>query len=227
MEQSLTPGNARWALRRTIVPEILDGLDPHDPGAIRSRRDLRTIDCVMGNSRWIRGRVRRERALHQAGVVELGAGDGRLCAGLASDLVEGKVTGLDLMPPPGDLPPAARWKSGNFFESLPGMEGGIVVGSLILHHFEDVGLEALGRELGRFRVLIFCEPWRSRWALALAALATPLAGRVTRHDMPASIRAGFRPGELAQRLLGGGEGWKISESIRASGGVRFQAWRDT
>jgi len=219
-------GNPDGKFPRILVPEVLDGLDANHPEAIRSRRDLRVIDVFLRGTVWIRNRTRREGELRRGGVVELGAGDGRLCRGLAADADGEPVTGLDLVPRPAGLPATVQWRSGNFFETLREVSGEIVVGSLILHHFEGAGLEALGRELRRFRVMVFSEPWRSRCALGLSALASPFAGRVTRHDMPASIRAGFRRGELAQFLLGGGEGWKIEESIWPCGALRFQAWRD-
>ena len=48
---------------RLLVPEILDGLPPEDPEARRSRRDLRRINFLMGNERWIARQV-RELAFH-------------------------------------------------------------------------------------------------------------------------------------------------------------------
>lgn len=209
---------------RVIVPEILDGLDARDPEAVRSRRDLRVIDLVLRGTAWICSRVRRESG--RSGIVELGAGDGRLCRRLAAEFPGCRVTGLDLVPRPAGLPGEVGWCAGDFFETLRTVRGDIVVGNLVLHHFGAEALEVLGRELRRFRVVIFSEPWRSRWALGLSALASPFAGRVTRHDMPASIRAGFRTGEMARELLCGGEGWKIAESVWPCGAIRFQAWRD-
>ena len=76
-----------------------------------------------------------------------------------------------------------------------------------------------------FQVLIFSEPLRSRWALGLSSLARPIVGRVTAHDMPASIRAGFQPGELS-RLLGLEPGrWQVEETGTLNGVLRFKAWR--
>jgi hypothetical protein len=38
---------------RQVLPEILDHLPADDPEAIGSRRDLRRINFLMGNKRWI------------------------------------------------------------------------------------------------------------------------------------------------------------------------------
>ena len=65
------------ALDRVLTPEILDSLDPRDPRAIRSRRDLVFIDAFMGNSRWITESVARSSSARD-GIVELGAGEVRL-----------------------------------------------------------------------------------------------------------------------------------------------------
>lgn len=38
---------------RKLTPEILDSISHDDPGAIRSRRDLRRINRFMGSESWI------------------------------------------------------------------------------------------------------------------------------------------------------------------------------
>ena len=50
-------------------------------------------------------------------------------------------------------------------------------------------------------------------------------GEVTRHDMPASIRAGFRQGELPVLLGLNSEDWTISESSHWRGALRLIAKR--
>ncbi len=211
---------------RQLVPEILDSLAPGDPEAVRSRRDLRRLDVVLGGSRWILSRLSRHRSAVRRGVVEVGAGEGGLCRRVSEAFPGAPFVGMDFLPAPAGLPAQVRWEQGDFFERLPGVPGEVLIGSLILHHFHDRELSALAPHLDRFRVLLFSEPWRSRSALALASLAHPFVGRVTRHDMPASIRAGFRPGELADVLKLAGRGWKIRESLWPAGTIRFEAWRD-
>jgi hypothetical protein len=211
-------------ISRIVVPEILDSLPNDDPRARRSRLDLLRINFFMGNTRWI---LRKIHTLSGGNgqVAEIGAGDGHLCAKLRRAFPCRKILGLDLTERPPDLDPGVDWMRGDFFETLPPSPDGVCVGSLILHHFSGESLQELGRRLGEFRALVFCEPHRSRLSLALSDLVAPLAGEVTRHDMPASIRAGFRAGELA-RLLGLGEQvWNVEEQITRRGSVRFCAIR--
>ncbi|MEM6280014.1 MAG: hypothetical protein AAF733_11080, partial [Verrucomicrobiota bacterium] len=61
--------------KRLVIPEILDSLSHEDPAAQRSRRDLRLVNVLMGNYRWILERMR------SSGVqewIEVGAGSGKL-----------------------------------------------------------------------------------------------------------------------------------------------------
>jgi len=211
---------------RVVRPEILDSLPAGDPDAVCSRNDLRRLDGFLGGSRWIVSAVRAHRAAAEAGIVELGAGDGRLCSALALESGGCRITGLDLAPPPTGLDRGVHWRSGNFFQTLPGTTGSIAVGNLILHHFEPPALRVLGEMLRPFRGLIFSEPLRHPLPLLLSWFAGPFVGAVTRHDMPASIRAGFVPGEIAVQLGLDAKVWRISESSRLRGVVRFMAWRD-
>jgi len=212
------------APERVITPEILDSLDHRDPRAVRSRRDLAIIDAFMGNSRWISRTVTRSPYARQ-GVVELGAGTGHLCDRLHRALPECRITGLDFIPRPPSLSPGIDWLAGDFFDTLDSARGGVAVGSLVLHHFSAHVLRELGHRLNRFDSLVFAEPLRSRLPLAAAALVSPLVGDVTRHDMPASIRAGFLHGELASALHLDPSRWKILETSTWSGAIRFFATR--
>jgi hypothetical protein len=132
------------------------------------------------------------------------------------------VTGLDFQECPEGL--NLPWVAGDLFETLPGVKGDTVVANLILHHFDDDGLEHLGGMLRERKKLVAVEPWRSRLALAEGALLFPLVNGVTRHDMMASIRAGFRKGEL-EALLKLGADWEWREEVSLLGGIRVLAWR--
>lgn len=179
---------------------------------------MRRLDAFLGNTRWI---VREVGALSGLSVAELGAGDGRLCRRLAA--AGARVTGLDLIPAPDGAD--FEWCRGNFFETLSGRSFDVVVGSLVLHHFDETELARLGTLLARARHLVFAEPLRHPLPLVGSFLAMPFVGRVTRHDMPVSIRAGFVPGELP-RLLGlDPAGWTIDELRVWRGTVRFRAAR--
>ncbi|TSA37183.1 MAG: hypothetical protein D4R65_01350 [Verrucomicrobiaceae bacterium] len=212
---------------RTLVPELLDSLDPLDPDAIRSRNDLRRLDSFLGGSRWILRKARLHPEAARAGIVELGAGEGILCNRLAAGFPGSPVTGLDLVSAPPGLKHRIRWVPGNIFQTLGTQQAGIAVGNLILHHFSPGELQALGMILREFRVLIFSEPRRCRLALALSFFSRPFIGRITRHDMPASIRAGFSRGELAAALCLPQDEWRIHESLSSRGVVRFHACRDS
>ena len=207
-------------LDRVIVPEILDSLDPSDPRALRSRSDLRLIDFFLGNSRWIVGQLEKQDPA-PARILELGAGEGELCRRINASLPSSSVTGLDLIGRPANLSADIDWISGDFFDTLPATNADTCVGSLILHHFSDRALRELGSRMKSFRCLAFCEPLRGRAPLFFSTVSSLFMGEVTQHDMPVSIRAGFRLGELPA-LLGLDSGvWKINESSLWRGSLRL------
>ncbi len=205
---------------RLIIPEILDSLDPADPRAIRSRADLRLIDWYLGNTRWL---VRQLKAQSPAldRILEIGAGEGRLCCRIQEALPQSSVTGLDLIARPDNLSSNIQWIRGDFFQSLRQLDADACVGSLILHHFSNETLRDLGQQLRSYRVIAFCEPQRSRVPQLLSGLSSFAMSEVTRHDMPASIRAGFRRGELVSLLGLDPRSWKISESCDWRGSLRL------
>lgn len=209
------------AINRVVVPEWLDALPPDDPGARRSRRDLRRINALMGNVRWILRTSAQNPPPDR--VVEIGAGEGLLCRKLAAQFPATEITGLDFLPRPAGLPPAIGWHQGDFFSASTVLQGDLLVGIMILHHFSQPQLAALGAMLRSFRRLCFCEPWRAAWPLWLGRAAFPAVGPVTRHDMIASIRAGFQPGELPRWL--GLTGWQVRESLDWRGAYRLHAWQ--
>jgi len=217
------------AISRVLVDELLDDLPQEDPSAQRSRKDLVGLNALMGNFRWVENRIARyggrmtKDPSDPLRIVEIGAGEGRLGRRLARRFPRAEILGIDRAPAPADAPTGLSWKQEDLFRALPNCRGDVLVGVLILHHFEEDELRTLQTVWANFRVLYFAEPWRSSWTLALAGLANPWVGKVTRHDMPASIRAGFVPGELSKYL--GLTGWKVRESIDLRGMLRLEAWR--
>jgi hypothetical protein len=211
-------------LERVIIPEILDSLNPADPRAIRSRRDLRWIDLYLGNSRWIVRQLKKQTS-PPAWIIEIGAGEGDLCRKVQTSLPSSTVTGLDLIQRPANLPSGIQWIGGDFFQTLPNIDADACIGSLILHHFSNEALRELGVRLQAFRSLTFCEPLRSRLSLFLSKLSSSFMSEVTRHDMPTSIRAGFRPGEIPALLGLDSKKWCFRESSHWRGALRLAAVR--
>lgn len=168
----------------------------------------------MGNFRWMQSVL----PFTTQSLLEIGAGEGRLIQKLSRKFPQATITGVDLIPGPAGL----HWQQGDLFNILPGRTDDVLAGVMILHHFSDDQLRQLGALAKNFRRLCFCEPWRSRAALMLGAAMSPFFNSVTRHDLPVSVAAGFRRGELA-RLLDLDDQWKIVESIDWRGSLRFQA----
>ncbi|NNE92377.1 MAG: class I SAM-dependent methyltransferase [Verrucomicrobiales bacterium] len=215
----------RHVNERKVTPEILDELPPDDPEAIRSRRDLRLVNALMDNYRWIA----RQMADFGDGVepwFELGAGDGEL----ARHLQKPPVTGIDLAPRPTGWPEDWAWEQGDLFETFPALAGGTdscgVVANLFLHHFENPGLARLGELFSESaRVLIVSEPARF-WLHRIQGYATtPFVNRVTHHDLHVSIEAGFRAGELPEIMGLGGNFDIVEESRTFFGSYRLVAVR--
>lgn len=214
---------------RILVPELLDSLPADDPGAIKSRRDLRRINALMGNFRWLRRRI-QESAGPEDTIVEIGAGDG----GLARNLCAGRPElarswqALDLAPQPSGWPTAAIWHQANLWspEGESCLAGAtVVVANLVLHHFDDAELQRLGRMLPRCRLLLVCEPCRRESYVRQSRLLFPFIHRITRHDMVVSIRAGFRGRELADTLGLPPENWTCAASESWPGAYRLTATR--
>jgi hypothetical protein len=212
-------------VQRVVEPEILDTLPPEDPAAVASRRDLRLINGLMGNHRWLERRVR---TLRRPGwrMLELGAGDGTFGRRLVRKGViqPGELLAVDLAPRPADWPSDAGWLQQNVLAGeTPPAE--VVIANLFLHHFEPGALRDLAMRLpAECEVMLCCEPARRALHLWQARLLSVLPiGRVTKHDMPISIRAGFVGRELPELL--GIAHWKIEVSTGFFGAYRLEAHR--
>ena len=210
---------------RHLEPEWLDELPPGDPRAIRSRADLRRVNAIMGNSRLLAS-VLKEKLAGQRPlrVADLGAGDGTLSAAVARRLGRSRVrlTIVDRAPAVHgatlDELNALGWHAtiaaADVFDFLgePGEAFDAIFANLFLHHFDDARLGRLLGALGRrTRLLVACEPRRSALALAGSRLLWAIGcNDVTRHDAVASVRAGFRDGEIS-RLWPKDGAWRIEE----------------
>ena len=229
-------------INRRVEPELLDQLSANDPRAIRSRRDLRRLNALMGNTGVI------ARAVLQASggrpprqLVDLGAGDGSFMLRLAKRLrpawPDVEVTLVDQQ----DIVNAetrrefealswsARSVAADVFDWLscttdPRVD--LVTANLFLHHFADPALRRL-MELVSSRTNCFaaCEPrrypaalWASRWLWLLGC------NSVTRHDAVASVHAGFDGLELSALWPGNGS-WRLREEAVGLFSHRFVAQR--
>jgi len=214
---------------RVVLPEILDTLSPEDPGAVANRRDLRLINRIMGNWRWIARELRR---FHQPGqtVVEGGAGEGDLGNFLVKaipTLRKEQYIGLDLWGRPSEWPKNWGWEQADLLEYSPDKVPDIFIVNLLLHQFEDDPIQRLGERLADVPVWIINEPQRTRWAIWQLALLKPLGLHpVSWHDGRVSIRAGFRGDELANLLGAGRAGRHYKVSVDPRGGHRLISWKE-
>ena len=186
----------RGITSRLVQPEILDGLSPDSSAARASRRDLHTINELLGSHDWFE-RVLRSKCRAGESVLEIGAGTGEL--GRTIGAFVPTIAGLDLRRRPRDWPGAALWFETDILDFTHWADYPIVIGNLFFHHFDRAGLAVLGARLNRYaRVIVASEPLRVRRTSTLFALVCPLirAHAVTRHDGRVSIAAGFRWDEL-------------------------------
>lgn len=214
---------------RVVRPEILDTLDPEDPGAVANRRDLRFLNRLMGNWRWIAGELGR---FYQPGrmIVEAGAGEGDLGHYIFRRLPsvrEEDYTGLDLWRRPVGWPERAGWLCADLLDYEAGDSCAVLVLNLLAHQFEDEDLKRLGERLQSIPVWILNEPLRVRWAAwGLAAMRPFGLHRVSWLDGRVSIGAGFRGRELVD-LMGADRGGRQCRVVRdLRGAYRMVSWRE-
>src|ERR1043166_3827542 len=78
-------------MRRVVEPELLDGLPANDPGAIRSRHDLQTLNRWMRHPQIMTQALRSTLDSKPVGsILEIGAGDGTFLLKVAQRLNKGK-----------------------------------------------------------------------------------------------------------------------------------------
>lgn len=213
-------------MERALRPEILDGLPADDPAARASRRDLWRLNRLLGTPGWFA----RELSRAPTGqVLELGAGDGQLAAALlrAGCWTARPYLGLDLQPRPRSFPRDLDWQQADLTRLRDLSGARTVLANLVLHHFEPPVLRHLGEALQNGpRLLLICEPLRSRWHRGLARSFLPLLTHpVTQHDAVVSIQAGFRGDELPQLLGLTRPRWEWTVQATWRGAYRLRAVR--
>ena len=217
------------APERRVDPEILDNISPFDAKAEASRRDLRRLNALMFNAQtmarllgWCWQSDRPPRA-----IVEIGGGDGTFTAAVARRMSARwpsvTVTLVDLKNIVRD---ATRRRIGECGWKLETIEADalsflrngatdrpdLIMANLFLHHLDGLSLsDLLALAAKRAKGIAACEPRRNRFALLSSKLVFAIgANEVTRHDAPASVRAGFRDAELSESFVNSG-GWELRE----------------
>lgn len=100
----------------------------------------------------------------------------------------------------------------NWLELSGESAGQVIIANLFAHHFDNTQLTKLLRQIARHaQVFVALEPWRSLWSLVFSRMVGMLGcNHVTRHDAPASVRAGFRDHEISE-LWPAGADWVLEE----------------
>lgn len=202
-------------MNRTLQPEILDELPSSDPRALHARRDLRRINALMGNGRFINqfveAEVRRLNIPSPLRIVELGAGDGNISHQLADHL---RAQGHAIQLTPIDQNPcAADVIRADVFEWLPTAPSGeVIIANLFLHHFQINQLRKIFEQSApRCKIFAAAEPRRNAIAAWFARRVNLIGcNEVTVHDADISVRAGFNGAELSTLWPQGG-GWRLTE----------------
>jgi SAM-dependent methyltransferase len=199
------------------VPELLDTMLPEAPAARASRRDLRRINGLMLQARILTGLLVAHVSQPPRRIVELGCGDGHatlaVARGLAPTWPGAELTLVDAQPIVSRRVlaeiAALGWTvevvTADIFDWLgQATPHDLAVANLFLHHFETSPLSRLLQGLARLsRMFVATEPRRSTLALVAARSVRAIgANAVTRHDAAASVRAGFRDGELTAHWPG-------------------------
>ncbi|HEX5046185.1 MAG TPA: methyltransferase domain-containing protein [Gammaproteobacteria bacterium] len=231
---------------RRVRPELLDELPPDDPRAVRSRRDLRVVNRIMGTRSLLLRAMDAALDAPPRTIVELGAGDGRLLLALAAKRARRwpgtHAVLLDLQPVVTPDTPAAFRELGwsaevieadvlDWLASRDAGEPDVVVANLFVHHFEGERLERLLAGIAAHtRAFVCCEPRRGWWPLAGSHLLGLIGcNEITRHDAVLSVHAGFRGDELSaawRRALPGGAGaWRLREHAAGAFSHVFTATR--
>ena len=213
-------------MKRLVQPELLDGLSPSNPRAIRSRRDLSRINVWMQSAAIMAEALgKHSTVVAPSELVEIGAGDGKFLLSVAKKTSPRwpgtKVTLLDLQPVVASATLAdfaalgwhAEILATDIFDwTTEAAPGGIIIANLFLHHFTDAQLAELLRLIAkRTNLFIALEPRRARWPLFCSRLLWSIGcNDVTRHDAVVSVRAGFSGGELSA-LWPDKNNWQLTE----------------
>ncbi len=231
----------RWP--RRVVPELLDELAPDDPRALRSRRDLRVLNSIMGHPAILARALDAVAMTSPLRLVELGAGDGTLLLRLARRRArrwpKAIVTLLDLQPTVTCATLAELRAFGwtvevvaadalEWLEQPLSGRDAVVFANLFVHHFEGVRLaRLLAGAAAHSLAFVCCEPRRARVPLLGSRLLWAIGcNDVTRHDAVVSVHAGFRARELTAAWPSMVGRWHVAETAAGAFSHLFVARRE-
>lgn len=227
-------------MKRIIQSEVLDGLLPGDPRAVRARRDLRRVNGWMRQHTLMANALVESHTDRPRGqITELGAGDGHFLLKVAQKMTRHwpsmTATLIDrqesVLPSTLTALAALGWHAdaivADAFDWLSTEDNGdIVVANLFLHHFDPTRLSILLRLISRgANLFVAVEPRRAPLPLFFSRQLWMIGcAEVTRHDASVSVRAGFSRHELSE-LWPEGLGWELSEGRAGLFSHRFVARR--
>jgi len=192
---------------------------------MRSRRDLRTLNRIMGHAGLLGDALARNLRTATPRIAELGAGDGTLLLRALQKTPQCKraeIVLVDTQPAVGAEAIAEYERRGHRVTSAAADAAewlvaqrptyDALIANLFLHHLERRALEALfALAAARTSLFIACEPRRARLPLAAShMLGLVGCNDVTRHDAVVSVRAGFSERELSA-IWPSGKGWMLTE----------------
>ncbi|MBI3667460.1 MAG: methyltransferase domain-containing protein [Acidobacteria bacterium] len=190
---------------RPFIPELLDTGNAAPEEIRRNLADLRRLNRWLGARRVLlkilAAEVRRAK-LKTFSLLDVGAGSGDLPAAIARRFPAAFVVACDLKPL--HLEEATTKAVAAAAEALPFRDGSFdfVSASQLLHQFRDPEVIRLLASFGRLarRAVLIHDLERHWFPLLFLRLTEPFFARsyLAKHDAPASVRQGFRPGELAR-----------------------------
>lgn len=225
--QSIKPPRFPWGLAaRREAPELLDDAG-HDPAELAANlRDIRLVNRLGGGTRAVLRHLpdllAPLPAAREATVLDLATGSAdiplavarwarrarRPIRVIASDRSPEILAAAARQVAAAEEPAVALVRYDALAVPLPDGAVDVVLCSLALHHFPPADAVRLLREMARLgrRGFIVIDIRRSLPGFAAAWLASRLAtrNRLTRHDMPLSVRRAYTPAELAALLAEAG-----------------------
>lgn len=218
---------AKAGFPRLLLPEVLDDLDEDDPRAVRSRKDLKRINRIMGAS-GILANALTAYSDSPKRIIEFGAGDGSLMLRLARRLAPRwphvHVVLLDrrnvIDQKTRDALANIGWTAEIRHADLESWivqdevrHVDISLANLFVHHFDAGTIRRLFEALAaRSSMFVACEPRRARLPLIGSRLVGLIgANEVTRIDAVSSVRAGFRGEELSSLWPASASEWTLTE----------------